>query len=88
MEVYDEKVLQAFLDGQARLFPKPVARTLKEAEDFLTECMAVVVNSAEEVAAFFDEEGIDIEELSAEGSLLEAEEVFAVGDGRYLIVEG
>lgn len=88
MGVYDEKVLQAFLDGQTRLFPKPVANTLKEAEDFLTECMAVVVDSAEEAAAFFDEEGIDITELLAEGSILEAEEVFSVGDGRYLIVEG
>ena len=83
MREYDDAVLQCFLNGQLRLFPKPVAETLEEAEDFLEECMAVVVDSEEEVAEFFEEEGYDTE---AADDILSADEVFEVGDGRYLIV--
>ena len=36
---------------------------------------------------FFDEEGIDLDGMVGE-DILEAEEVFDIGDGRYLIVEG
>ena len=57
------------------------------AEAFLEECMAVVVNSVKEVWEFFEEEGVDMEGADEE-EILEAQEVFAVGDGRYLIVEG
>ncbi|MCD7725654.1 MAG: glyoxalase [Clostridiales bacterium] len=85
--MFDEKVLQCFLDHQMQLYPEPVAENPKEAEEFLEECMAVVVNSVKEVWEFFEEEGIDTEGASQE-EILEAEEVFAVGDGRYLIVEG
>ena len=84
MHAFDEEVLQCFLDNQLQLFPEPVASTREEAEEFLTECMAQVAASAKEVEAYFEEEGIDI----GEGSLIEASEVFAVGDGRYLIVNG
>ena len=35
----------------------------------------------------FEEEGIDMEDAD-EDAILEADEVFAIGDGRYLIVEG
>ena len=48
--------------------------------------MAVVVNSVKEVWEYFDEAGLDVEEYD-EKSILEAEEVFEVGDGRYLILE-
>lgn len=85
--MYDEKVLKCFLDNQLQLYPQPVANTLDEARDFLEECLAVVVDSVEEVLEFFEEEGIDVEGLEDE-SILEADEVFDVGDGRYLIVEG
>ena len=63
------------------------AETYEEAENFLEECMAVVVNSVKEVWEFFEEEGVDMEGADEE-EILEAQEVFAVGDGRYLIVEG
>ncbi len=87
MHEFDEAVLECFLKNQLQLFPQKVAETPEEAEEFLEDCMAVVVNSADEVIKFFEEEGIDMEE--AEGSdILEADEVFDVGDGRYLIVEG
>lgn len=85
--MFDEKVLQCFLENQTQLYPEPVAESPEEAEAFLEDCMAVVVNSVREVWEFFDEEGIDIEDAD-EDSILEAEEVFEVGDGRYLIVEG
>lgn len=85
--MYDEKVLKCFLDNQLQLYPEAVANTLEEAEDFLEECLAVVVNSVEEVLEFFEEEGIDVEGMD-EDSILEADEVFDIGDGRYLIVEG
>lgn len=49
--------------------------------------MAVVVDSREEVLNFFEEEGLDLEGAD-ENEILEADEVFDVGDGRYLIIEG
>ena len=85
--MYDEKVLKCFLDNQLQLYPEPVANTMDEAKDFLEEVLAVVVDSVDEVLEFFEEEGIDMEGLDDE-SILEADEVFDVGDGRYLIVEG
>ena len=87
MQAFDDAVLKCFLENQEQLFPQPVADTLEEAEDFLEECMAVVVNSVDEVIEFFDEEGIDMDGAVGE-EILEADEVFDVGDGRYLIVEG
>lgn len=87
MQVFDDVVLKCFLDNQEQLFPEPVADSLEEAENFLEECMAVVVNSVDEVIEFFDEEGIDMDGAVGD-EILEADEVFDVGDGRYLIVEG
>ena len=87
MQEYDDAVLECFLENQLQLFPEEVANTKEEAEDFLIECMAVVVDSLREVWEYFEEEGVDLEDLGEE-NILEAEEVFDVGDGRYLIVEG
>ena len=87
MREFDDAVLNAFLDQQTRLFDQEVAQTLDEVDAFLAELMAVVVDSAEEVIEYFEEEGIDLEGADAE-EILEADEVFEVGDGRYLIVEG
>ena len=42
---YDEAVLKCFLKQQDRLFPEPVAEGMEEAEAFLEDCMAVVVDS-------------------------------------------
>lgn len=87
MREFDDEVLECFLDNQLQLFPEKVAETLDEAEEFLEDCMAVVVDSADEVAEYFEEEGIDMEDAD-EDEILEADEVFDIGDGRYLIVEG
>lgn len=87
MREYDEAVLECFLKNQGQLYPEPVAETMEEAEEFLEDCMAVVADSLEEVLEYFEEEGVDLD--GAEGEeVLEHDEVFDVGDGRYLIVEG
>ena len=59
MHEYDDAVLECFLENQLQLFPENVAETPEEAEDFLEECMAVVVDSLDEVWDYFDEEGVD-----------------------------
>lgn len=84
--MFDNEVLQCFLEKQGQLFPQNVAETLEEAENFLEECMAVVVDSVQEVWDYFDAAGIDMESANDE-EILEADEVFDIGDGRYLIVE-
>lgn len=86
MQEYDDAVLECFLKKQSQLFPEPVAETLEEAEDFLEECMAVVVNSVKEVWDYFDDSGVDISDMDPE-NITDADEVFEIGDGRYLIVE-
>ena len=85
MSEYSEACLETFLRDQGKLFDEPVAENLEEAEAFLEDCMAVVVDSLKEVREYFEEEGVDIEDGE---NLLDADEVFEVGDGRYLIVEG
>ena len=87
MYEYDEECLQVFLGKQGQLFDEPVAGTLEEAEAFLEDCMAVVVDSIQEVANYFQEEGVDVDGMSLE-ELEEASEVFALPSGKYLIVEG
>lgn len=87
MREFDDDVLECFLENQLQLFPEKVAETLDEAEEFLEDCMAVVVDSVDEVIQFFEEEGIDTEGVM-DDEILSADEVFDIGDGRYLIVEG
>ena len=87
MYEYDEECLKTFLENQGQLFDEPVAETLEEAEAFLEDCMAVVVNSIQQVQEFLEEEGMDVDGMSVE-EMEEASEVFVLPDGRYLIVEG
>ncbi len=84
---YDEECLNVFLKKQLQLFDEPVAETMEEAEAFLEDCMAVVVDSLNEVRDYFDENGADISNMSDE-ELEEQAEVFALPSGQYLIVEG
>ena len=87
MYEYDEEVLQTFLEKQSQLFAENVAENLEEAEAFLEDCMAQVVDSIEEVREYLEESGADVEGMSDE-ELEDASEVFALPDGKYLIVEG
>ena len=85
MRVYDDEVLEFFLNNQTQLFDEEVANTLDEADEFLEECMAQVVDSLDEVREYFEE--MDIDGMTDE-ELEEASEVFRMPDGRYLILEG
>lgn len=87
MNEYDEECLQVFLEKQLQLFQEEVATTPEEAEEFLSDCMAVICKDLKDVKDYFDEEGVDISGLSLD-NLEELEEVFALPSGRYLIVEG
>lgn len=87
MNEYSEECLLTFLAKQSQLFDEPVAETQEEAEAFLEDCMAVVVDSLGEVREYFEENGIDVDSMSEE-ELEDASEVFALPNGQYLIVEG
>ncbi len=86
MNQYDKKVISYFLENQSRLFSENVADTPEEAEEFLEDCMAVVCKDIKEVRAYFKETGADIAGMSNR-DLEEAQEVFCLPDGRFLIVE-
>ena len=87
MAVYDNDVLDAFLRDQGRLFDETVAETREEADEFLDECMAVVLDEIKDVRKYLDGMGMDVSGLTA-SELAEQPEVFALEDGRYLLVEG
>ena len=87
MYEYDEECLRTFLKMQSQLFDEPVADTLEEAEAFLEDCMAVIVDSVREGREYFEESGADVEGMSDE-ELEDASEVFELPNGQYLIVEG
>ena len=65
MNEYDEECLLTFLKKQSQLFDEPVAETMEEAEAFLEDCMAVVVDSLDEVREYFEESGADVENMDA-----------------------
>ena len=83
---YDEVCLNYFLEHQSQLFDENVADSLEEAEAFLEDCMAVIRDSIKEVKQFLDESGADVSGMSNH-EIEEAEEVFSLPDGRYLVVE-
>lgn len=84
---YKKEYLETFLKKQAQLFHEPVAETLEEAEEFLEDCMAYVANNYKDVKDYFEENGADTAGMTRE-ELLEQAEVFAMPDGKFLIVEG
>ena len=85
--MYTEECINTFLEKQGQLFPQPVAESFEEAEAILEDCMAAMVDSIDEVREYLDDMGADVEGMSDE-ELEEASEVFALPDGKYLIVEG
>lgn len=86
MEGYEQECAEVFLKEQGQLLPEPIVSTLEEALEFLEDCLAVVLDSAEEIRAYWEEEGVDMEALSDE-ELLEQPEVFLLPSGKYLVVE-
>ena len=85
--MFTEEWINTFLENQEQLFPQAVAESYEAAEAFLEDCMAQVVDSIEEVREYLEESGADVEGMSDE-ELEDASEVFALPDGKYLIVEG
>ena len=83
---YDEVCLNYFLEHQSQLFDENVADSLEEAEAFLEDCMAVICDNIKEEKQFLDESGADVSGMSNH-EIEEAEEVFSLPDGRYLVVE-
>ena len=74
------------MEHQSQLFDENVADSLEEAEAFLEDCMAVICDNIKEVKQFLDESGADVSGMSNH-EIEEAEEVFSLPDGRYLVVE-
>lgn len=87
MNEYSEECLLTFMEKQTQLFDEPVAETMEAAEAFLEDCMAVVVDSLDEVREYFDENALDVNNMSQD-ELEDASEVFPLPNGQYLIVEG
>ena len=85
--MFTEEWVKTCLENQEQRFPQPVAESYEAAEAFLEDCMAQVVDSIEEVREYLEEVGADVDGMSDE-ELEEASEVFALSDGKYLIVEG
>lgn len=85
--MYSKLCVETFLKNQGQLFDEPVAESYEEAEEFLEECMAVVVKNLKDVREYLDESGMDVDGMSKE-ELLEASEIFPLSDGTFLIVEG
>ncbi|MGN0250254.1 MAG: glyoxalase [Oliverpabstia sp.] len=87
MSQYSKICVETFLKKQGQLFDENVADNYQEAEEFLEDCMAVVVKNLKEVREYLDESGMDVSGMSDE-EILEASEIFSLEDGTYLIVEG
>ena len=85
--MFTEECINTFLENQEQLFPQAVAESYEAAEAFLEDCMAQVVDSIQEVREYLEESGADVQGMSDE-ELEDASEVFALPDGKYLIVEG
>lgn len=87
MSEYSKLCVETFLKNQGQLFDEKVADNYEEAEEFLEDCMAVVVKSMKDVKDYLDESGMDVTGMSDE-EILESSEIFPLADGTYLIVEG
>ena len=69
------------------MFTEECINTFLENQEQLFPQAAQVVDSIEEVREYLEESGADVEGMSDE-ELEDASEVFALPDGKYLIVEG
>lgn len=84
---YKEEYVEYFIEHQEQLLGRREFETLQEADEFLQDCMAVVCDSLEDVREYLEEVGMDAYGMDDE-ELLSQSEIFAVGDGKYLVVEG
>lgn len=87
MYQYDEECLQAFIDSQEKLIGRKEFNSFDEADEFLSDCMAVKLDSIGEVRDYLIDAGMDAYGLSDEELCAESE-VFKLKSGKYLVVEG
>lgn len=87
MDSFDKECLETFLEKQTQLLDEPIAETLEEANTFLEDAMAVVCKNIKEVKEYWDENGADTYGMTLE-DIKNAQEVFALPSGRFLVVEG
>lgn len=85
MYEFEEIYLEAFIANQEQLFSERVANTLIEADIFLSDCMAEIMDSIEGVQEFLEEMGMDVVDMTPQ-ELKEAAEVFEMPDGKFLVV--
>lgn len=83
---YDEECLKTFLEKQTQLLKEPVAETLEEADEFLDDCLAIVLDSTKEIKEYWDENGIDVTGMTLQ-EIEDSLEVFKLPSGKYLVVE-
>lgn len=86
MQNINREIAEFFLKNQGKLFNIAVAETLEEAMDFLEDSMANVFENIEELKEYWEDEGVDIKEMSDE-EILDSLEVFVLPDGKILLVE-
>ena len=86
MAQYSEHCIHMFLKKQGQLYDEPMAESYAEAEEFLEDCLAVVVKNKREVREYMESAGVDVAGMS-DAELLEQAEVFDLEDGSYLILE-
>lgn len=84
---YDEECLKVFMDNQEKLIGRKEFTTLEDADEFLSDVMAVKLESVNEVREYLIDAGMDAYGLSDEELCKEAE-VFKLPSGKYLVVEG
>ena len=72
--MYKKEYVQTFLEKQGQLFDEPVAEDFEEAEEFLEDCMAVVLDSLKDVKKYLDGMGADVEGISLKELEEESEE--------------
>ena len=77
MANFSKECIETFLNKQLQLFDEKVAETPQEAEEFLEDNLAVVLDSIEDVRDYLDESGMDAAQLSKD-EILQASEVFAL----------
>ena len=85
--MYNKMVVDYFIENQEKLIGKKIFLEEEEAREFLEDCMAGLCDTVSEVKEYLDDIGMDMEGMS-DKEILEAEEVFTLPNGQFLIVEG
>lgn len=86
MEGYERECAEVLLKEQERVFGEKVANNIEEAIEFLEDCFAVVLSDVEEIREYWDECGIDATGMT-DDDILDADEVFMLPCGKYMVVE-